>query len=177
MADISDAEALLAIYEPYVLESAISFEYTVPDIEEFKGRMKKVLQRYPYLVAEEDGQIVGYAYASAFHEREAYDWSVEASIYLKTDCRGKGYGKCLYHALEEMLKRQNILNVNACIAYAEEEDQYLTNASQRFHERMGYRLVGKFTKSGYKFGKWYDMIWMEKLIGEHTANPKSPRIL
>lgn len=172
-AQISDAEELLEIYRPYVENTAISFEYEVPSVEEFKNRIQKIIRTYPYLVAIENDHIVGYAYASPFHVRKAYQWSVETSIYIKEGEHRKGYGKMLYYALENVLKKQNILNLNACIAYTEKEDQYLTNGSKRFHEQMGFRLAGRFHESGYKFGTWYDMIWMEKIIGEHLNSPMS----
>lgn len=171
-AEISDAERLLAIYRPYVMDTAITFEYEVPSIEEFAARIQAVLVQYPYLVAENHGEIVGYAYASPFKERAAYDWAVETSIYVKKECRGNGYGRKLYAALEEKLKAQNILNVNACIAYTETEDETLTNHSMYFHESLGYILVGRFHKCGYKFNRWYDMIWMEKTLGSHNSAPK-----
>ena len=164
---LSDAPALLAIYAPYIEKTAITFEYDVPSPDEFRQRMQKTLQKYPYLVLEEDGEILGYAYASPFKERAAYDWAVETSIYMKENCHGRGYGKALLLRLEEILGAMHILNVNACIAYAEPEDEFLTNASMRFHEKMGYRLSGHFHRCGYKFGRWYDMIWMEKMLGDH----------
>ena len=117
VANLSDAEVLRNIYAPYVEETAITFEYEVPTIEEFTRRVKKVLERYPYLVAVSENEIVGYAYASPLKERKAYDWAVELSIYVKQDCRGKGVGRKLYNKLEEILKQQNILNLYACIAY------------------------------------------------------------
>lgn len=172
IADISDAEELLGIYAPYVTDTAVSFEYEVPSLREFSDRIYSVLQKYPYLVAEEENGIIGYAYASPFKQRAAYDRSVETSIYVKKGYTGKGCGGGLYRALEEILKSQNILNLNACIAYIETEDAHLTNNSMHFHEHMGYRLVGKFNNCGYKFGKWYDMIWMEKIIGEHVSKPE-----
>lgn len=170
-AELFDAKELLQIYAPYVTDTAISFEYEVPVLEDFEDRIKKVLTKYPYLVAVEKGKIVGYAYAAPFKEREAYDWSVETSIYMEKGARGKGYGKKLYLALEQALKEQNILNMNACIAYTEIEDEFLTNQSARFHKAMGFHTVGKFSQCGYKFERWYDMIWMEKLIGEHSKYP------
>ena len=167
----ADAEALVQIYAPYVEKTAISFEYEVPGAEEFAGRIARTLERYPYLVAEIDGKPVGYAYASPFKERRAYDWSVELSIYVRWDCRGMGIGKKLYGTLERVLAAQHILNANACIACTDIPDAHLDNNRPDFHAHMGYRLVGKFTRSGYKFGKWYDMIWMEKLLGEHPDKP------
>ncbi len=169
----TDAQELLEIYRPYVENTAISFEYEVPSTEEFEKRITDTLQKYPYIVAVQGEKIVGYAYAGVFKARKAYDWSVETSIYVKQDCQNMGIGKKLYAKLEEILKKQNILNLNACIAYTDAEDEYLTNNSMEFHAHMGYKLVGKFNKSGYKFGKWYDMIWMEKMVGEHIENPKN----
>ncbi len=163
IAEAADAAHLLAIYAPYVEHTAISFEYETPSEEEFRNRIEKTLRSYPYLVGEAKGTIVGYAYASAFKERKAYQWAVETSIYLKEGEHAKGYGRQLYEALEAYLKMQNVLNLNACIVYPHPE-------SVAFHERLGYRLIGHFTKCGYKFGKWYDMIWMEKMLGEHLEN-------
>lgn len=167
-AEVSDAAELLDIYTPYVLDTAITFEYDVPTVSEFEERIRHTKTQYPYIVlVEEDGSIAGYAYASAFKERAAYQWSVETSIYVKMGLHGKGYGRVLYEKLEECLKAQNVLNVNACIAYAKPDNDHLDNSSHDFHVHLGYALVGTFHDSGYKFEQWYDMIWMEKMIGEH----------
>lgn len=171
----ADAEQLLAIYSPYVTETAITFEYDVPSLEEFKERIAKIQTFYPYLVYEEDGKILAYAYASSFHPRAAYAWSCEVSIYVAMDTRSKGLGPKLYQVLEGYLSAQGILNCNACIATAPQETPYLSNASQAFHEKLGYRLVGKFHGSGYKFDQWFDMIWMEKCLGEHKQGLEPPR--
>ena len=162
-----DAAALLAIYAPYVAETAISFEYDVPSEEEFRQRIIGFSKEYPYLVAEEDGRIVGYAYAHIFHGRAAYQWSVETSIYVDRHEKRKGIGKVLHEALEEALKAQGILNMEAAIAYVEPEDEYLTHDSIRFHEWLGYKKVAHFHQCGRKFGRWYDVVWMEKIIGKH----------
>jgi phosphinothricin acetyltransferase len=175
VASEQDAEELLEIYAPYVKNTAITFEYELPTVEEFKKRINSILIRYPYLVAESDGEIVGYAYANMFHERKAYDWAVETSIYVKKNKKRAGIGNILYNALEECLKKQNILNVNACIAYTPVEDVHLSNDSMKFHKKMGYRVVGEFYKCGYKFNHWYNMIWMEKHIGNHSCNPEKVR--
>ena len=166
-AKISDAEALLAIYEPYITDTAVTFEYDVPTVEEFRQRIIDVQQHYPWLVAKEDGRIVGYAYANTFKARAAYQWSVETSIYVDVNLKHRGVGQRLHEAMETALKAQGILNMNACISYIEKEDEYLTHESVRFHERMGYQRVAHFHLCGRKFNRWYDMIWMEKLIGEH----------
>ena len=166
-----DAAALLDIYAPYVTDTAITFEYEIPSVEEFAGRISHTLEKYPYLVAEENGIPVGYAYAGTFHDRPAYDWAVETSIYVDRSHRKSGIGRLLYQALEQALSAQHILNLNACIAWpSAENDPYLTKDSVRFHEKLGYRLVGEFRECGYKFHRWYNMVWMEKHIGKHLED-------
>ncbi len=169
---LEDAENLLDIYRYYVEKTAITFEYEVPSLEEFQERMRTTMAFYPYLVAEEDGKVLGYAYASKFHPRAAYAWSAEATVYLDKAARGKGVGRKIYNALEDYLTKMGILNLNACIASTETEDAHLTNGSEKFHRALGYQLVGKFHHSGYKFNQWYDMIWMEKMLGEHGSHVK-----
>lgn len=161
----SDAEALLAVYAPYVRDTAITFEYTVPALDEFKSRIRKTASRYPYLGAWQNGVLKGYAYASPFKERAAYDWSAETSVYVRQDCRGAGIGSLLYRELETVLSRQNVCNLCACIAYPNPE-------SIAFHEKWGYRTVAHFHQCGFKFNTWYDMVWMEKFLNEHGLNPK-----
>lgn len=166
-----DAAGLLEIYGPYVLETAISFEYQVPSLEEFRERIRTISAKYPYLKAvDEQGKILGYAYAGTFKSRTAYDWAVETTIYVRRECRGMGVGRQLYESLEQSLKAMGICNLNACIAYTPWEDPHLTNDSMYFHEKMGYKMVGTFHRCGYKFHTWYDMIWMEKLIAPHEQN-------
>lgn len=172
-----DAYKLLEIYRPYVERTAITFEYDVPSVREFEERIMHILEKYPYLVAERNGEIVGYAYAGSFHSRAAYGWAVETTVYVRQDQKKTGIGKKLYDALEKVLAAQNILNLNACIAYPEKKDAYLTKNSVQFHEHLGYRFVGEFQKCGYKFGHWYNMVWMEKHIGEHPDNPPEVKCL
>lgn len=169
-ATVSDAAQILSIYAPYVMQTAITFEYEVPSLEEFSERIAHTLERYPYLVALQGERIVGYAYVSPFHARPAYDWAVETSIYVDMDCKRMGIGHQLYDALEGLLKKQGILNLEACIAYPETPDEYLTRDSVAFHEKKGYRMVGEFYQCGFKFNRWYNMVWMEKFIGEHRAD-------
>ncbi len=168
----TDAAALLDIYAPYVTQTAITFEYDVPSVDEFRGRIESTLRRYPYLVAVRDGAPVGYAYTGAFHPRSAYAWAAETSIYLRQDERGHGLGRTLYAALETISRAQSIQDLYACIAYAEPEDEHLTNASARFHERLGYTLAGQFRRCACKFDTWYGMIWMGKPLGDHPLPPK-----
>lgn len=166
-----DASALLKIYGWYVLNTTVTFEYDVPTEEEFRRRIEHTLTKYPYLAAEADGVILGYAYAGTFKGRAAYDRAVELSIYLDKDRRGRGLGRRLYEALEAELVKMGILNLYACIASPVVEDEYLTRASERFHSRLGFVTAGRFHLCGYKFGRWYDMIWMEKLVGGHECPP------
>ena len=139
----ADAEEILAIYAKYIEQTAITFEDVVPSIEEFRGRIR---------------------------HRAAYDWSVETSIYVDMEQKRSGIGRRLYEELENILKQQGILNVNACIAYPQAEDEYLMKDSVLFHEKLGYTMVGTFHQCGYKFHRWYDMVWMEKFIGEHRES-------
>jgi phosphinothricin acetyltransferase len=169
-ATVLDAEKLLKIYAPYVEQTAITFEYEVPTVLEFSHRIENILMKYPYLVADKCGELLGYAYAGTFKDRAAYDWAVETSIYVRMDQKRKGIGSLLYNALEDALKHQGVLNLNACIAYTENENDYLTNDSVRYHEKFGYKIVAHFHKCGYKNNTWYDMVWMEKFIGEHLEN-------
>jgi len=166
-----DAAALAAIYAPYVEKTAITFEYTAPTAQEFAGRIEHTLAKYPYLVAEGDGEILGYAYAGVFKGRTAYDWTAEVSIYLREDRRRAGLGSLLYDALEQCLVRQNIKTLIAAITYPETEDEYVTKASVQFHLSCGYKTAGIFRSCGYKFGRWYDTAWMEKHIAPHEDTP------
>ena len=168
----ADAAEILNIYAPYITDTAITFEYDVPTLEEFTGRIRHTLEKYPYLVAVRDSEIIGYAYAGAFYGRAAYDWSAETTIYVKKGCRHSGVGKLLYQALETALKAQNIINLYACIGYPEEDDEYLTKNSAQFHAHLGYRMVGEFYHCGYKFDRWYNMVWMEKLLVPEIKHPK-----
>lgn len=138
-----DAEEILKVYAPYVEKTAITFEYEVPSVEEFRGRIENTLQHYPYLVAEDESGILGYAYAGRFQTRAAYDWAVETSIYIRMDQKRRGLGRILYDALEEGLKEQGILNVNACIACTDQEDEHLTNDSIYFSRASGLSPGGK----------------------------------
>lgn len=165
---IEDACRLLEIYEYYVKNTAITFEYDVPSLDEFKNRITGTLKKYPYLLLEESGVIRGYAYAGAFVGRAAYDYSCETTIYLDHNAKGRGYGRVLYEALERTLKNAGILNLYACIGDPVVEDEYLTRNSEQFHKHIGFSKIGTFHTCGYKFGRWYNMIWMEKIIGEHN---------
>ncbi len=152
-----DAASLAAIYKYYVEETAISFELTAPDKDEMERRRKEYSSSYPYLVAEENGRVVGYTYAHPFSARAAYSRSAEITIYLDRDSKGKGYGKALYAEIEKRLRKSNVKNLYAIAMYP-------GLGSIEFHEKMGYRIVGKLTDCGEKFGKLWSVVYMEKMI-------------
>lgn len=166
-----DAAALLAVYAPYVTDTAISFEWQVPQLEEFRGRIRRTLQRYPYLAAVRGEELLGYAYTHPFVGRAAYDWGAETSIYLRRDCRHQGVGRALYTALEGISRAQHIHTLYACIGWPKQEDRYLTRNSAQFHAHLGFKLVGTFQNCGRKFDRWYDMIWMEKQLSPLPEHP------
>ena len=159
-----DAAAVWSIYRYYVENTAISFEITMPTQEQIRQRIEKVLSGFPYLVAELNGQIIGYAYAGHFIPREAYYHCAEVSIYISREKHRNGLGRMLYEELATQLRRKGITQIYACIGVPEAEDEYLTNNSAQFHAHMGFCEVGRFRNSGKKFGRFYHMIWMEKLI-------------
>ena len=172
LATVVDAEEILAIYAPYVRNTAITFEYDVPDIGEFRSRIETTLKNYPYLVAVEKGRIVGYAYAGAFRKRAAYQHSAEMSIYLDEQCRQKGIGTLLYQELEKRLLEQNVFSVYAGVTASDrKDDAFLTDASIRFHEKMGYAKIGEYHLCGYKFDQWYNVAWFEKTLGIRPEKP------
>lgn len=169
---LADAERILEIYDYYVINTAVTFEYDTPSREEFKKRMERTMSRYPYLVIEKDGVIQGYACAGPFIGRAAYDWSCETTIYLDHSALKCGMGRKLYGALETALRMMGIRNLYACVACPETNDKYLTMNSADFHAHMGFVKTGEFRKCGYKFSRWYNMIWMEKIIGKHPVHPE-----
>lgn len=166
-ATVQDVPRILEIYGPYVENTAISFEYKVPTLEEFTQRFLRITAQFPWLVWVEDGVVLGYAYGSRPFERAAYQWSAEASIYLLPDACGKGIGKKLYAALEQLLKSQGYRKVYAIITTANE-------ASVAFHRAVGYRHTATMPDCGYKFGKWYGTVWMEKELNTWDAPPRAP---
>ena len=166
----ADVPRLLEIYDHYVKNTAITFDYDTPAADEFRQKMEKTLRRYPYLVIERDGRIEGYAYAGPFVGRAAYARSCEMTVYLDHSALKKGLGRMLYVALEERLRAAGMLNLYACIGMPDKDDEYLTSNSADFHAHLGYVKVGEFHKCGYKFGRWYNMVWMEKIIGEHRED-------
>lgn len=164
-----DAEQLLEIYTPFVISedcsvSNVSFELTAPSLAEFRQRIVDISSKYPYLVGEKDGQILGYVYCHPYRERLAYQWSVEVTIYLASAGQGKGLGRLLYETMEKLLCLQGVTMAYSCITVGNDH-------SIKMHEAVGYRLIGTFTNSGYKNGQWLDTVWLEKQL---QPCPKQP---
>lgn len=165
LAEESDAAEILAIYAPYIEETNITFEYEVPSVADFKERICEIAGHYPYLVCLVEGKIVGYAYAHRQMERAAYQWNAELSVYIAGEAHHQGIGKALYSALIEILKLQNVQNVYAIVTSPNPD-------SEKLHQHFGFRTVGLYPKTGYKFGQWIDVSWLEKPIGKHESNPE-----
>ena len=153
----ADVPAILDIYAPYVTDTTITFEYAVPAMDAFLLRFRNIIRDFPWLVWEEDGEILGYAYACRPFERAAYSWCAEPSIYLRSEIRGRGIGAKLYLALEEILKLQGY---HVLLALITGENL----PSLRFHEKLGYAVSGELKNSGFKFGRWCSVFWLEKRI-------------
>lgn len=153
----ADVPAMLSIYAPYILTTTYSFEYTVPTEAEFLDRFHRYTRQFPWLVWEENGRILGYAYGSAPFERAAYSWCAESSIYLRPEARGRGIGRKLYEALEKLMALQGY-QVNYALVTSE------NTASCRFHEGLGYSLRADFPRCGYKFNRWVGVFWYEKRL-------------
>ncbi|MEF2877421.1 MAG: N-acetyltransferase family protein [Blautia sp.] len=154
MAKEEDVEKLLKIYGEYI-HTPITFEYVLPKVEEFKLRVRDTLKEYPYLVWEEEGELLGYAYAHRLRERAAYLHSAELTVYVAGRAVGKGVGRALYQALFQKLKEQGVRMVYGCVTRPNER-------SEGLHQSLGFALTGIFHKVGYKNGQWLDVSWFEK---------------
>lgn len=154
-----DAQEILSIYAPYIQKTAITFETEIPSPESFRQRVMEIAQQFPYLVLEEDGEMIGYAYAHRQAERAAFAWNAELSIYLKEGFTGRGLGMPLYSLLEELLAMQGYVNFYGVITGS-------NAGSIAMHEKMGYRIVGRHERTGYKSGQWHDTVWLHKRIAD-----------
>ena len=167
IASENDIPAILAIYAPYIENSTATFEYDVPCLRSFTQRFRDITAQYPWLVWEEAGEILGYAYGSAPYSRAAFSWCAEPSIYLKPEAQGRGIGKRLYAALEALLGQQGYQ-----VLYALITDENIP--SIRFHERLGYTQSVHFPNCGFKFNRWLGLVWMEKRLTPVTIAKKFP---
>ena len=165
LARAEDAPELLKIYAPYVEETTISFEYVVPSREEFAGRIKNISSFYPYLVVEEEGRILGYAYAHRLAERKAYDWSAEATVYVEKEQRHNGLGRQLYEKLFALLRLQHLVTAYAAVTSS-------NTASIKFHEKLGFKVAGTYPETGYKFNQWLGLTWLDLKLMIPPAKPQ-----
>jgi len=167
LATARDGEAVAAIYRPVVAETAISFETTPPDQEEMARRIDATLLSYPWLVCDIDGLTAGYAYAARHRVRDAYQWSVDTSVYIADAYRRRGVGRGLYTSLFAILAAQGYFNAFAGIA--------LPNpASIALHESMGFEPIGVYRRVGYKLSRWHDVGWWQLTIRQHEGSPEVP---
>lgn len=164
LASVKDAKEILEIYAPYIKETVVTFEYQVPSLEDFCHRMERIQAKYPWLVWEEDGVLLGYAYAGDFAVRTAFSWSCELSVYLRMDARGKGIGRRLYEALMALLKEMGYCNVYALICVP-------NAASESLHRSLGFVEEGRLQRIGYKFERWLDLSYQSKCLQENPGNP------
>lgn len=161
LASIADAETVLAIYAPFITDTAITFEYSSPSPDAFRQRMAAVMERFPWIIGEWNGRIIGYAYATSPFARAAYQWNADLSVYTRPDCGGHGFGACLYKVLLDILTAQGVHNAYGIIT--------ADNAkSIAMHERLGFHRMALFSRVGYKMGVWHDVVWMEK----HLKQPE-----
>ena len=163
-ATIEDAEAILAIYAEYIINTGVTFEIEVPTIEEFRERMRRITEQFPWLVCEIDGEIAGYAYGSKHGERAAYRWSADLSVYIDEKFHRRGIASALYRAVMELLRLQGYYTVYAGVSTPNEK-------SEAFHGAFGFRNLGEFKNVGYKLGMWRGVAWYEMPLSEYVAEP------
>ena len=164
-AGVEDAEEMLALYAPYVINTTVSSEYVPPTLEEFIQRIQTYTAKMPWLCCERDGEIVGYAYASPHRKRAGYQWSCETSIYTKVGYHRMGIASALYGALDEILTYQGYYSIYVGITSPNPK-------SMSFHEAMGFERMGAYQNSMFKFGQWRDVIWMGKTLRHHAGVPR-----
>lgn len=160
-----DGPGCAAVYAPYVSDGVASFEEQPPDADEAARRIARVSARYPWLVADDDGAIAGYAYASEHRERAAYRWAADVTAYIARDHHRRGIGRALYGALLELLRRQGVQVACAGITLP-------NHASVGLHEACGFERVGVYRRIGWKAGAWWDVGWWElELIAPGNEPP------
>ncbi len=159
-----DCSAMCAIYLPYVRDTAITFEEALPTEETFINKLAHLTPHYPFFVYEAEGQIAAYAYASPFRERAAYRWGAELSVYVAPPFHSQGIGKALYKALLDALTQRGFQTAYGVITLPNEK-------SLRLHEHFGFERVGVLHNTGYKLGRWLDVIIFEKALGDYPEAP------
>lgn len=167
LATEADAAGILAVYAPYIRDTAVTFETETPSLDAFRCRMASIIGDYPYLVVEEDGSIVGFAYAHRLGERAAYAWNAELSIYFAPGCTSRGWGSVLFWALIDLLALQGVRNAYSLITVPNE-------ASLALHEKLGFTLMGVQKEAGYKLGAWHDVAWLRMAHRRLLGGPRAP---
>ena len=162
-----DAARLADIYAPYVADTAITFATAMPTEAEFAEKIARVGTTFPFLVCEEEGRVLGYAYAATYRVREAYRWDVEISIYVDMSCRSRGVGRVLMERLLRCLRAQGYQNAYSCITLPNPR-------SIGLHKHFGFEELGVFPRTGYKLDAWRDVIWLQLALGSHDAAPAEP---
>lgn len=170
LANENDYTSILKIYEPYITDTAITFEYKVPSINDFRKRLTNIQKTFPLIVCEIDNIVAGYAYISRFREREAYDWSTESSIYINPFYQGKSIGKALYFALIESAKLLGYCNIYGVVTMPNFK-------SEKLHDSFGFTTIGVTHNVGFKFGSWLDVKWYELNINEYSKHPEKPKLI
>jgi phosphinothricin acetyltransferase len=168
MATLEDAEAIQAIYKPYILNTAITFEYEPISVEAFQERMETVMSQFPWLVYEEDGKVIGYAYCSRFKERAAFGWDCECSVYIDEKAHHRGIATALYQKLFGLIEKQGYYNIYALI------NNNVKN-SVALHKKFGFEKQGLYEKTGYKMGQWQDLIIMVKRLRSFDQIPQKTK--
>ncbi len=168
LATAEDADPCAAIYRPYVENTAVSFEVVAPSPAEIERRISEYTPRFPWIVAQAGGEIIGYTYASSHSPREAYQWNAELAIYLSSNSRGRGLGKILYSCLLELLKLQGYCQALAVVTYP-------NPASEALHLSLGFEVISRWTNAGYKCRRWNDVQWFRKVLLPAADNPPPPR--
>ena len=165
LAEEQDVQGILEIYAPFILETAVTFEETVPEEDSFWERIQLIMTELPFLVCEIDGRIAGYAYASGYRSRASYRWTKEVSVYVHPDFQRKKVALALYTSLNELVRYQGIADLLAIITMP-------NKSSVAFHEYLGYRKCGEFSKVGYKLNQWQNVRWFELFLQDENAAPK-----
>lgn len=168
LAKPEDIPEILDIYAPYITDTTVSFEYVVPSLEQFRARYDGITKQFPWLVCEVDGIVAGYAYASKAFERAAYQWNADIAVYIHEKYQRRGIASAFYRCVEELLRLQGYHRLYALVTSE-------NRTSMDFHIANGYEQFAVFRDSGFKYGKWLDVIWYEKVLKPCEGIPQPPR--
>lgn len=167
LAKRADVERILEIYRPYIEHTPITFEYSVPSLFAFRERFDRITARFPWLVCEVDGVVAGYAYAELPFERAAYQWNADIAVYIAPQYHRMKIASAFYKCIEQILELQGYYHLYACITETNE-------TSAKFHRALGFQEFANFKNSGYKMGRWHDVIWFVKQLKAYKTDPEPP---